>query len=235
MQTSARPRTLVIVLEGATAEVAMLGPTGIELGDRMQVATDDGPLTAQSLWPAIEAFGEFDRITVAGDDPHAAATSIAAASQRPLRHLTLGDLRWGPALTRRGVELVLCLAPDLTSALYHDGVRVPGLELGAHCFRKGKTYREYLAPRVLSRKGARTYARRLARAVHHIQAVWNPDALYLALPPSAELPDSLPGIVVMLPTSIELAPALAVWVTPIQRLDYQPLSEPELGRTVDAD
>ena len=203
------------------SEVAMLGPTGVELGDRMKVATSDGPLTAQSLWPAIEAFGEFDRITVAGDDPDGAATEIAAASQRPLRHLTLDDLRWGSALARRGVELVLCLARDLTSALYHNGVEVPGFVLGAHPLRKGKTYREYLAPRVLSRKGARIYARRLARAVHQIQAVWNPDALYLVLPADAELPDSLPSFVVILPTSIELEAALAVWAPPIERVADQ--------------
>jgi len=210
MQTSARPRTLVLVLDGTTAEVAMLGPSGAELGDRAAIDVEGG-VSAQALWPAIEALGEFDRITAAGDDPRGVAAEIASASQRPLRSLRLGELRWGRALARSGVELVISLSPAFRSALYHDGVEVPGLDLGVHRFRKGKTYREYLHPAVLAKKGGRDYTKRLLRALRQLRAVFDPDALRVVLPDGAELPESLAGFVTTVPLETSLAAALDVW------------------------
>lgn len=206
MLTSARPRTLALVFGPTATEVAMLSPAGRELGPRARTEPNT------SLWPLIEALGEFDRITAAGDDPHHAAADIARESQRPLRRLSLAELRWGRTLARRGVELALTVDGDaFASALFHDGREVPGLALGRHRFRKGLTYAEYLAPSIIEHKGVVSYARRLARAVGEILAVWNPTTLYLALPAGARWPED-PRIVAR-PLELALDAALTPWVS----------------------
>jgi hypothetical protein len=211
MQTSARPRTLVLVFTPEATETALLGPTGIELGPRHVVERDvDRPARIDDLWPMIEQLGEFDRITAVGRDDAAVAADLSRQSQRPTRPMSLAELRWGHVLSRRGVELALSLDAQLSSDLFHDGTHVPGLALGRQRFRKGKTYREYLAPRVLEKKGARTWARRLGRAVDEILAVWNPSTLYLAVPADAPLP-RLPASVVTVPLHLGLEPAVQLW------------------------
>jgi hypothetical protein len=211
MQTSARPRTLVLVFTPEATETALLGPTGLEIGPRHVVERDaDRPARVDDLWPTIEQLGEFDRITAVGRDDAAVAADISRQSQRPTRPMSLADLRWGHVLSRRGVELALSLDAQLSSDLFHDGTHVPGLELGRQRFRKGKTFREYLAPRVLAKKGPRTWTRRLGRAVDEILAVWSPSTLYLAVPTDAPLP-RLPGNVVTVPLRLELEPAVQLW------------------------
>jgi hypothetical protein len=211
MQTSARPRTLVLVFTPEATETALLGPTGIELGPRHVIECDaERPARSDDLWPTIEQLGEFDRITAVGRDDSAIAADISRQSQRPTRPMTLAELRWGHVISRRGVELALSLDAQLSSDLFHDGAHVPGLDLGRQRFRKGKTYREYLSPRVLEKKGPRAWSRRLARAVDEILAVWNPSTLYLAAATDAPLP-RLPANVVSVPLHLGLEPAVQVW------------------------
>jgi len=114
------------------------------------------------------------------------------------------------AVQRRGVELALTLDAQLAADLFHDGTQVPGLDLGRQRFRKGKTYREYLAPGVLAKKGPKAWTRRLGRAVDEILAVWNPATLYLATAPDAPLP-RLPDNVVTVPLRLGLEPAVQLW------------------------
>jgi hypothetical protein len=211
MQTSARPRTLVLVFTPEATETALLGPTGIELGPRHVVERDaERPAHVDDLWPTIESLGEFDRITAVGRDDDAVAAEIARQSQRPARPMTLAELRWGHVLSRRGVELAVSLDAQLTSDLFHDGRHVPGLDLGRQRFRKGKTFREYLAPRVLEKRGERTWGRRVRRAVEEILAVWSPSTLFLAVAADVPMP-SLPASVVTVPLHLALEPAVQLW------------------------
>jgi hypothetical protein len=208
MLTSARPRTLVLIVSDVVVDVAMLGPRGTELGPRQVV-----PLTTETatLWQAIGALGEFDRITLVGADRAGLGAQIAHQSQRPLRHMSYGRLHWSRVITGRGVELALGLAPRLTSTQYHDGIEVPGLELGSQLARKDKRYREYLAPRVLERKGHDAWINRVARSLDEILAVWNPTTLFVAAPPELPMPDELPPQVVVVPPRDSLEDALLVW------------------------
>ena len=73
-------------------------------------------------------------------------------------------------------------AANLDSSLFFAGTFVPGLVLANHRFRKKRTYGEYLAPRVLDRKGVDEWNRRIDRVVAEVLAVWNPTTLYLAGP-----------------------------------------------------
>jgi len=185
-----------------------VGPRGHELGDRQVV-----PVTTEtaSVWNAIEALGEFDRVTVIGPDPGNLGARIARESQRPLRTMTHGGLYWSRVIERTGVELAITLAPRFTSSLYHDGFEVPGIDVGWQLVRKDKRLREYLAPRVLERKGEATWLRRMTRALDEILAVWNPTTLYVAVPETVPLPAALPSRVVTVASRDSFDDALLAW------------------------
>ncbi len=209
MLTSARPRTLVLVVSDVVIEVAMLGPRGTELGPRQVV-----PITTEtaSLWQAINVLGEFDRITVVGADSSGIGAVVARQSQRPVRQMSYGRLQWSRVIAGRGVELALVLEPRLASTIYHDGLEVPGLQLGSQLARKGKRYREYLAPRVVERKGIEAWTKRVTRAIDELVAVFSPTTLYVAT--DLPMPEALPAQVVVVPLRSPLEDALLIWEPP---------------------
>jgi len=213
MRTSARPRTLVLDVSDVVIEVAMLGPQGQELGPRQLV-----PITTETatLWLAIEQLGEFDRITLIGSDPHGLGEKIARRSQRPLRSMSAGDLYWRNVISGRGVELAITIGPRFSSSLYYSGVEIPGANLGMQLIRKDRRLREYLAPRVLERRGEEKWLERVTRAVDEILAVWNPTTLYIALPPGLPMP-ALPSHVVLSPAPAGLEETLRVWNAVVER------------------
>ncbi|MDB4961896.1 MAG: chromosome partitioning protein ParA [Myxococcales bacterium] len=201
----------------------MLGPTSAELGPRVRV-----PRTAEldvggevaALWSHLESLGEFDRITVTL--PSSAASGSLAATMvrelerqglRPVRGIAAAELCWSHVIRRVGVELVLAPGVELESSLFLDGAHVPGLALGRHRFRKGRTYSEYVAQRVLDRKGPRGWNRRLARVVTEVLGVWNPSTLYLACADVSVVdldPVRFPNVVVV-PQPPDLHGAVALW------------------------
>lgn len=188
---SSRPRTLVLLISVPQVEAVLLDPTGAPVGDRVMMprpADTTMPLTLEALWPVLEPLGEFDRITVGsgrdlGDEWAAPAVSRELERQcmRPVRVMDRAELCFGPMIRRAGVELVLSFGDQrLDSSMFFDGVCVPGLALGLHRFRKGRTYSEYVESRVLDRKGVKAWNKRVRRVVDEVLAVWNPTALYLA-------------------------------------------------------
>jgi len=215
IELGARPRTLLLVVSADEIEAAMLGPTGADLGAHLRLVRSD---SVAELWPQLEPLGEFDRITVAlsvgvdnGWDVVAWMRELERQSLRPVRRAD-DAARWRHVIRGDGVELVLGLGVELESALFLDGTHVPGLALGRHRFRKGRTYQEYLAPRVLERKGARVWNRRLTRAVTEILLVWNPAILYVACPESTPIDlDHLAPKVVVVPRRPDLEAAVALW------------------------
>ncbi len=200
----------MLVVSDLVIEIAMLGPRGTELGPRQVVAITTETAT---MWQAINVLGEFDRITLVGSDVHALAARVAHQSQRPMRQMSVGALRWTDVVAGRGVELAVALSPRLQSTLYHDGTEVPGLDVGAIVTRKRRRYRDYIAPSVCERKGPRVWLRRVSRVVDEILAVWNPTTLYLAAPPTLPMPDTLPWQVEVIRLRETLEDALGVWNT----------------------
>lgn len=208
MLTSARPRTLVLLMSDVTIDVALLGPRGQPLGERHTV-----PLTSETatLWRAINELGEFDRITLVGDDAHGLGSRIARESQRPLRAMTDGFLHWNHTLTGQGTELAITLAPRFRAHLYANRTELRGIDIGYQLVRKDKRMREYLAPRVLEKRGAERWVRRIERALGELFTVWNPTTLYIAVPAELPMPTELDDRVVVVPAHDPLADALIVW------------------------
>ena len=108
------------------------------------------------------------------------------------------------AIRGSGVELCLTLGTGMGSSLFVDGVLVPGLELGHHPFRKGKTYEDYLGARGLKKLGKKTWNKRLEEAIGTAERLFNYDHLYIGggnnrlikfkLPANATLIENLDGL-----------------------------------------
>jgi polyphosphate glucokinase len=108
------------------------------------------------------------------------------------------------AIRGSGVELCLTLGTGMGSSLFIGGVLVPGLELGHHPFRKGKTYEDYLGARGLKKLGKRTWNKRLEEAIGTADRLFNYDHLYIGggnnrlikfkLPANATLIENLDGL-----------------------------------------
>ncbi len=220
---ASRPRTLLIQISATELEVTLLGPTGAIVGGLRipRSAESDLPLDLQAMWPQLEPLGEFDRITAStgsgiGDAWDAAAVTRELESQsgRRVRMIAASELRWRQVIRGTGVELVLGLGAALESSLFFDGTMVPGLAIAAHRFRKGRSYGEYLAPKVLARKGTDEWNKRIGRAVTEVLAVWNPKTLYLAGPNAPHVTCELPEHVVVVRQPTSLDAALAVWTAP---------------------
>ncbi|MBA2539923.1 MAG: hypothetical protein H0V17_09840 [Deltaproteobacteria bacterium] len=217
---SSRPRTLVLLISVPEIEAVVLGPTGGTLGDRLLVprSVDTAlPATLEALWPALEPLGEFDRVTVGsgrdlGDDWAASALSRELERQcmRPVRVVDRAELCFASIIGRSGVELVLSFgAQRLDSSMFFDGLCIPGLELGRLQFRKRRTYSEYVASRVIERKGVKAWNKRVSRVVEQVLAGWNPAALYLAGPNAGNITCHLPSNVTVVRERPDLAGALA--------------------------
>jgi polyphosphate glucokinase len=213
----ARPRTLALVVSSQAIEARMLGPTGAELARTRVTLPGDPEREIHALWPQLESIGEFDRIAVITRSNHEAWSSASTLrelerqSLRPARHVSLATLRWSHVIRRTGVELVVALGTELGSALFLDGVQVPGLDLGQLRVRKKQNLNDYLAPRVVQRKGVAAWNRRLARVAHELLAVWNPTALYLAIPKGVVVECELDPRVVCVTNPSDLAAAVTLW------------------------
>lgn len=207
MLTSARPRTLVLAVWDAVIDVAMIGPRGRELGSRQVLPVTTAP---EDLWTAIEQLGEFDRITLIGEDPRGLAAQVASESQRPLRTMSQATLRWGHMIAGEGVEVALALGPRFSASVFFNGTELPGIDLGHQRIRKNWRLREFLAPNVFERKGMDTWLRRVKRTTNELLAVWNPAALYLATPPTLPMPE-LASPVIVVPARNSFADALRAW------------------------
>ncbi|MBA3501879.1 MAG: hypothetical protein M4D80_28170 [Myxococcota bacterium] len=220
VMVASRPRTLVLVISPDDIEGVILGPTGAQLGSATRVPRTADPSTSfAAMWTELEPLGEFDRVTVTtksnlgeGWELDALTRELELQCGRRVRASTLDDLRWSHVIRREGVELVLAVGDELESALFFNGAHVPGLALGRHRFRKGRTYAEYLAPRVREKKGAKAWNRRLERVVDEVLAVWNPTLLYVAVPEGlAVVLESRPTVVItQAPSGFERA--LSLWM-----------------------
>ena len=207
----------MLVISAGDIEAVILGPTGEQLGSAKRVPRAADPRTSfAAMWSELEALGEFDRVTVTtksnlGDGWELDVLTYELERQcgRRVRAAALDDLLWSSLIRRSGVELVLAVGDELESALFFNGVRVPGLALGRHRFRKGRTYAEYLSPRVREKKGVKAWNRRVERVVDEVLAVWNPTLLYIAASVPVVLEPRPAVVITQAPSGFERA--LSLW------------------------
>lgn len=98
---------------------------------------------------------------------------------KPVRVANDAAVQGYGAIRGEGVELVLTLGTGMGSALFTNGRLCPGLELGHHPLRKGKTYEEYLGRHGLKHYGPKKWNKILKKAIEQTAHTFNWDHLYI--------------------------------------------------------
>lgn len=207
-----RPRTLVAVIDEREVAAVVVGPWAETVTAWMRA--DASVDCLGSLWTIVEQLGvDFDRITAACDvrDRAELAGELARQSLRPARVAGTAELAARSVVESRGVELVLSIGARFESALFVDGVALPTFELGAHRFRKGVTYAEYLAGDAADRLGRRKWNDRALRAIDQLIAVFAPRKIYVTGRDAVLVHDEPAEVVEVVRVERALAGAIALW------------------------
>lgn len=178
----------------------LLDPSGKPLSERQRIATpsDSTPeLVLDGLDELRLQLPDFDRVSVGFPGVIKRGTTFTAANlhagwvgfplqaelekrwKRPVRVANDAAVQGYGAIQGDGVELTLTLGTGLGSALFTNGQLCPGLELGHHPWRKGKTYEDFLGRRGLDKHGKKHWNKLLREAIEQTAALFNWDHLYL--------------------------------------------------------
>ena len=194
------PVTLAIDIGGTGLKMMALDNDAKPMTERVRSETPVKPTPArvmevlEKLRAQIPAF---DRVSVGFPGVIKGGHTLTAANLHPdwVGYDLQGECekRWGKptrvandaavqgygAISGEGVELVITLGTGMGSALFTRGRLSPGLELGHHPFRKGKTYEEYLGRRGMKEIGPKKWNKLLAKAIDQTAHTFNWDHLYV--------------------------------------------------------
>jgi polyphosphate glucokinase len=198
-KTSAAVRTLAIDIGGTGIKSVVLAGNGKPVTERLRVATPQ-PATPGAIFKAIAQIakdsGRFDRVGagfpgvvksgVVKTAPHLHKTWIGIHLDKKLAHLLHKPARVAndavvqgyPAITGKGVELVITLGTSMGSAIYVDGHPVP-MEMGHHPLRHGHAYEDEVGNEVLERIGRKKWNKHVKRVIEQLDATFNYDRLYI--------------------------------------------------------
>lgn len=195
-----RPITLAIDIGGSGLKMMALDNDAKPLTERVRTDTPVKPTPSRML-DELEKLRTkipaFDRVSVGFPGVIKNGHTLTAANLHPewIGFDLQGELekRWGKpvrvandaavqgygAISGDGVELVLTLGTGMGSALFTRGRLSPGLELGHHPFRKGKTYEDFLGRRGLKENGLKKWNKILGKAIEQTAHTFNWDHLYI--------------------------------------------------------
>lgn len=137
-----------------------------------------------------------------------AGYDLAAALEKelgkPARVANDADLQGSAVVQGTGLEAVITLGTGLGTAVFHEGVLAPHIELAHQPFRKGETYDEQIGDEALKRIGPKKWNERVRRAIANIDQLLFYDHLYIGggnasrlegdLGPKVSLVDNTAGI-----------------------------------------
>jgi polyphosphate glucokinase len=192
--------TLSIDVGGSGLKAMLLDPAGKPVSERMRVATPEVP-TPQSVLEGLDQLHaqlpDFDRVSVGFPGVIKHGVTMGAVNlhpswagfplqdelekrwKKPVRVGNDADIAGYGAIQGQGLELVLTLGTGMGAALFINGHLCPGLELGHHPFRKGKTYEDCLGRRGLDKYGKERWNELLQEAIALTAKIFNWDQLYL--------------------------------------------------------
>jgi polyphosphate glucokinase len=208
--------TLAIDIGGSGIKMMALSANAKPLTERLRAETPLNPTPARIL-DVMErlrtGMPPFDRVSVGFPGVIKQGRTLTAANLHPdwIGYDFQGELesRWSKpvriandaavqgygAICGEGVELVLTLGTGMGSALFTWGRLCPGLELGHHPLRKGKTYEDYLGRAGYKRFGEKKWNKILIKAIAQTAHTFNWDRLYIgggnAKLVSFELPENV--------------------------------------------
>ena len=192
--------TLAIDIGGSGLKTMAIDEAGAPLSERARVETPLKPTPGrvlEELEKLKEKMPAFDRVSVGYPGVVKNGQTYTAANLHPewIGYDLQSDLqnRWGKpvriandaavqgygAIEGKGVEMVITLGTGMGSALYTAGHLCPGLELGHHPLRKGRTYEDYLGRAGLKLIGIKKWNRILKIAIDQTSHTFNWDHLYI--------------------------------------------------------
>jgi len=139
------------------------------------------------------------------------AEVLAKEFGKPTRVLNDAEVQGFGVVGGRGLECVLTLGTGIGSAIFHDGLLTPHLELGQHPLHKKKTYDEYIGEAALEAKGHKRWGRRVARTIGVVRTLLNFDVLYLGGGNSAHLDLDLPKDIKIVSNSAGITGGVRLW------------------------
>lgn len=219
-------RTLAIDIGGTGLKMLVLDEIGAPVTERTRVLTPRPAAPAaviDALASKLAEHGAVDRVAVGFPGvvvegvvktaPNLSdvdwrgfdlASALADLIDAPVRVANDADVQGLGVIEGHGVELVLTLGTGCGSGLFVDGKLVPNLELGHHRFNARGTYEDNLGKPALRAIGKKRWNRRLARAIEHLDTVFNYRVLYLGgghakkvrldLPANVKIVDNLAGL-----------------------------------------
>jgi polyphosphate glucokinase len=226
------PTTLAIDIGGSGVKAMLLDPDGKPVSERQRVVTPAVP-TPQAVFAALDdlrkLLPEFDRVSVGfpGVIKHGITylsvnlgpkwknfhlqEELEKRWQKPVRAANDADLQGYGAIQGQGVELTITLGTGIGSALFIDGRLCPGLELGQHPWRKGKTYEDILGRKGLDKIGKKAWNKLLKEAIAQTQALFYWDHLYLGGGNAKKIDFVPPKNVSIVPNEMGLIGGVALW------------------------
>lgn len=232
MDQAESTRTLAVDIGGSGIKVLVLDDDGNPQTGRARVPTPE-PAKPDAVLAAIAQLassqGDFDRVSVGfpgvvrdGVIKTAVnltpdwieldlATVLSERLHKPVRVANDADIQGLGAISGDGVELVITVGTGFGSALFVGGKLVPNLELGHHQFRKKQTYEEQLGHAALDDVGQEKWNKRLAKAIHSLQSLFNCDRLYIGGGNTKKITLDLPANVKIVPNVTGLLGGITLW------------------------
>ena len=198
--TTSSPITLAIDIGGSGLKAMLLDPEGKPVSERQRVVTPAVP-APEAVLSGLDQLHlllpGFDRVSVGFPGVIKKGVTWTAANlhpgwagfpleaelekrwQKSVRVANDAAVQGYGAIHGDGVELAITLGTGMGSSLFTDGRLCPGLELGHHPWRKGKTYEDYLGRRGLDKYGKKEWNKLLQEAIAQTLATFNWDHLYI--------------------------------------------------------
>ena len=226
------PITLCIDIGGSGLKAMLLDANGKAVSERERVPTPAEPIPEYVLAGLDELcgmLGTFDRVSVGFPGVIKHGTTFTAVNlhpawmnfplqaelearwKKPVRTANDADLQGYGAIKGDGVELTLTLGTGLGAGLFTNGHLCPGLELGHHPWRKGKTYEDYLGRRGLEKYGKKRWNELLQEAIEQTDKLFNWDHLYLGGGNTKKIKFELPKNVEIVSNEAGLLGGVALW------------------------
>ena len=230
--TQQHPVTLAIDIGGSGLKMMALAPDAKPITERARAETPVKP-TPDRVLAELErlrtSMPAFDRVSVGFPGVVKEGRILTAANLHPEweGYNIQGELesRWAKpvrvandaavqgygAIHGKGVELVLTLGTGMGSSLFTWGRLCPGLELGHHPLRKGKTYEDYLGRHGYKKYGQQKWNKILELAIAQTAHTFNWDHLYIGGGNAKLVSFNLPENVSLISNQDGLLGGLKLW------------------------
>ncbi len=194
------PVTLAIDIGGTGLKMMALDNDAKPMTERVRSETPVKPTPSrvlEVLEQLKQSIPAFDRVSVGFPGVIKSGHTLTAANlhpdwigfnmqgelekrwEKPVRVANDAAVQGYGAMQGVGVELVITLGTGMGSALFTRGRLCPGLELGHHPFRKGKSYEDYLGRRGMKEIGPKKWNKLIQKAIEQTAHTFNWDHLFI--------------------------------------------------------